>query len=149
MIESSGCLFYFAGYFQGPLKPPMWGEVGVSGPNESGGTPREEVRTSTCRWSHGVFGQEDLDQQISIEGEDLVRKKIFLNFSIYNQMLEICTGNGWRGIGGVPWKKQAELGLTFENDGPNKWRRGDLDINQQNVAQKYVWLIGIQIVNSF
>ena len=48
MIESSGCLFYFAGYFWGPLKPPMWGEVGGAGPNESGRTPREEVRTSTC-----------------------------------------------------------------------------------------------------
>lgn len=72
----------------------MWGEVGVSGPNESGGTPREEVRTSTCDDPMEHSRKEDLDQQISIEGEDFVRENIFLNFSMFNQMLEICTGNG-------------------------------------------------------
>ena len=49
MIESSGCLSLLCRLLSGPFETTdVGGEVGVSGPNESGGTPREEVRTSTC-----------------------------------------------------------------------------------------------------
>ena len=89
--------------------------------------------------------KEYLDQQISIEGEDFVREKIFLNCSMFNQMLELCTGNGWRGIGGVPWKKQADLRLAPTNGAGEKMSY--LDINQQNVVQTPRYLPKLCLIN--